>query len=850
MRNSSKSGLYLNAALIALAAMGGSGTAFAQAASAQDASAQNASAQDASAQSASAQNASAQNASVNVDEIVVTANKREQNLNDVGLTVTAFGGEALKERRVSTLEDIASIVPGLAYSTSTTNTPIFTLRGIGFQESSLGVYPAVSVYLDQAPLPFPILGAHAAFDLERVEVLKGPQGTLFGQNSTGGAINYIAAKPTKHLQAGGDIGYGRFGSIDGNAYISGPLADNLGFRLSGTGHHMNDWQKSVTRPGDTNGHQDYVAGRLLLDWEPSDTIKLQFNANGWIDKSQPQAQQLISINPQTQDLANANTALIQTSVFSPDNARAADWSGTVIDRGTGVILAAAGSPAVFGPAAATGPGGYVPGTGRLADFKPFSDRRLWQTAVRADIGLGDLTLTSLTSYIKFDQKQRVDQDGNALVTWDLRRANGFIKTFNQELRLANDSKATFRWLLGANYEKSTTFEDQLLTYFDTSNSKASLNYIQESAVTNRQDIKNYAAFGNLEYDLTKQLTLKAAARYTNSTINSSICSSTTPTGRVDTLLGAGLNGTCFTFTAAFTNGPPITGQLKEDNISWRVGLDYKVNSDVLLYANVSRGYKAGSFPSLSVATYTGLLPVTQESVTAFEGGFKASLADRKVQFNGAAFYYDYRNKQIRGKLVDTVFGALDALINIPKSRLFGAEVDVTVRPVAGLSINAAVTYLSSKITANPPLSRRYNIYGQLDDFVGDPLPFTPKWSGVVNADYRHEMKSGGSAFAGVTVSARSKSDAVIGANRIPFPYSAASHTRPDLAGNVFNIKGYTTVDARIGYEAADGAWKAMLWGKNVFNKYYWTSVIPSIDSQARFAGMPATYGVTLGFAIK
>ena len=821
MRISSKGRLYLNAALVTLATVGGWDVA------------------------------SARDAGLQVDdrEIVVTANKREQNLNDVGASITAFSAATLKDRGVTSMEDIASIVPGLTYSTSTANTPIFTLRGIGFQESSLGVYPAVSVYIDQAPLPFPILGAHAAFDLARVEVLKGPQGTLFGQNSTGGAINYIAAKPTKTLQAGGDIGFGRFSSIDGNAYISGPLADNLGFRVSGTGHHMDDWQQSITRPGDTNGHQGYVAGRLLLEWEPSNAMKLQFNANGWIDKSQPQAQQLISVNPQSQNAANA--VRIDASKFAPDNARAADWSGSVIDPGTGTILAAAGSPAAFGPQAATGDGGYVAGTGSLYNFAPFSDRRLWQLALRADVKLGDLTLTSLTSYTDFNQKQRVDQDGMPLVTWDLRRADGYIRTFNQELRLANDSKEKLRWLVGANFEKSTTFEDQLLTYFDVSNSKPSLNWIQESAVTNRQDIKNYAFFGNLEFDLTEQLKLTAGARYTNSSIGSSICSSTTPTGRVQTLFGgAGINGTCFTYTAAFTNGPPITGNLKEDNVSWRVGLDYKVNPDVLLYANVSRGYKAGSFPSLSVASYLGMLPVTQESVTAYEAGFKATLADRKVQFNGDAFFYDYRDKQIRGKLFDPTFQALDALINIPRSRIFGAEADVTVRPVDGLSINTAVTFLDTKITQNPPLARRYNIYGKLDNFVGDPLPFTPKWSGVVNVDYRRRIESGGSAFVGASVSARSRSDAAIGANRIPFPYSAASFTRPDLAGNVFNIKGYATVDARIGYEAAGGAWKVMLWGKNILNQYYWTSVIASLDSQARFAGMPATYGVTLAFAFK
>ena len=147
--------------------------------------------------------------------------------------------------------------------------------------------------------------------------------------------------------------------------------------------------------------------------------------------------------------------------------------------------------------------------------------------MRADVELGGgITLTSLTSYASFDQTQRVDQDGNALVTFDLEKANGYIKTFNQELRLANDSKSQLRWLLGANYENSKTFEDQALRYFDNSNNAYTLNWINYSGVLNHQAIKNYAFFGNVEYDLTDQLTLKAAGRYTNSTIDSSICSYT------------------------------------------------------------------------------------------------------------------------------------------------------------------------------------------------------------------------------------------------------------------------------------------------------------------------------------
>ena len=781
------------------------------------------------------------------EEIIVTANKREENLNKVGLTITAISGKELQERGVASLEDIAALVPGLSYSTSTANTPIFTLRGVGFQESSLGVYPAVSVYLDQIPLAFPILAAHSAFDLERVEVLKGPQGTLFGQNSTGGAINYIAAKPTKTLQAGGDIGYGRFGSIDGNAYVSGPLSDTLGFRVSGTGHHMNDWQESVSRPGDTNGHQDYAAGRLLLDWKPSDAIKLELNVNGWKDTSQPQAQQLIGITPQTAS-GTQSIALEEASTFALANARSADWATSVIDPGTGTII----TPTAFGGAPGNGQGGYVAGTGQLVNFTPFSNRNFYQTALRADIELGGgITLTSLSSYAHFDQKQRISQDGNALVTFDLQKADGYIDTYGQELRLSNDAKSQLRWLMGANYENSTTYEDQLLRYFDNSSYSPALNWINASGVTNLQKIKNYAVFGNLEYSVSDALTLKAGARYTESDNHSSICSYTTPTGRVQTLFGgAGVNGTCFTYTSTFSNGPPITGQLNENNVSWRVGADYKIDRDTLLYANISRGYKAGSFPSLSTASYLGLLPVTQESVTAYEAGFKATMMDRKVQLNAAGFYYDYKNKQIRGKLIDAVFGALDALINVPKSRIFGLEGDVTVRPTSELTINAALTYLNSKITEGPAAPKNNDIYGQVNNPDGDPLPFTPKISAVVNVDYRHELASGGSAFVGVSASARSHSDAAIGANVIPFPYGPNSFTAPGVGSNVFNIKGYTTADARIGYEAADGAWKLMLWGKNIFNTYYWTTVIPSNDSQGRMAGMPVSYGVTLGFKVK
>src|SRR5690606_36266074 len=228
-----------------------------------------------------------------LEEIVVTAQKRSENINDVGLSIAAVSGTKLSEQKLTSLEEISSAVPGLVYSTSTANTPIFTLRGIGFNEQPLGAYPATSLYLDEAPMPFPVLASHAAYALERVEVHKSPQGILFGQNSTGGAINVIAAKPGDELEAGADVSYSRFNKVEMNGFVSGPLTDTIGARLAVTGVNSDDWQRSTSRD-DENGAEEYQAARLILTFEPTDTASYLFNINGWNDKSDPQAQQFIA----------------------------------------------------------------------------------------------------------------------------------------------------------------------------------------------------------------------------------------------------------------------------------------------------------------------------------------------------------------------------------------------------------------------------------------------------------------------------------------------------------------------------------------------------------------------------
>jgi len=786
----------------------------------------------AQAQEGQADPSAASNEQAQSNMIVVTANKRQENINRVGLTVTAISGDALENRQITSLEDIASVIPGLAFAPSYGGTPILTLRGVGFNENSLGVYPAVSLYMDQAPLNFPVMTSHSAYDLERIEVLKGPQGTLFGQNSTGGAINYIAARPTDTLEGGVDVSYGRFNQVEGNAYISGPLSDTLGFRIATTGRQRDDWQYSLTRD-DTNGHESYVAGRVILAWEPTSGINIDLNVNGWIDKSQPQALQLIGVRPQAPQFA---AGLYDNIVFAPDKARAADWTAQILDPSTGVV----------------NPDGSVqPGTSKLVNFDPRGNRRFIQTALRADFEVGsDLTVTSLTSYNYYKQRQALDPNGSDRSPLNIQADDGRLRSFNQELRISNSPDNAFQWVLGGNLEKSKTKQYQLIRQFDSTAYNPANLYINASGVTVDQDITNYAVFGNAELELTDQLTAKIGARYTKSDNDVVTCSTTLPGGNVDTLFNVlgEVFGTvpftpigpddCYTLNENFVPGEPFVRSLTEDNIAWRAGLDYQASDTTLLYLNVSRGYKAGSFPALAAALFAGLEPVTQESVTAYEAGFKTQVLDNMVNLTGAAFYYDYKDKQVRGKLADPVFGNLDALINVPKSTVWGAEFEATARPNDNLTINAAVTYLNSEIKEYTGV----NIVGEANfDSSGDPIPFAPKWSGIVNVDYELDPY-GATPFFGFSVAARSSSEAALSARRIDYAGGAQAQVRPGI-NCVYCIDGYVTVDARIGYRAENDQWEVMLWGKNIFNEYYYTNVVSSYEAAARAAAMPATYGI-------
>jgi len=743
------------------------------------------------------------------DEVIVTAQKREEALSDVPMSITAVTAETLTDYGINDVSELTRIVPGFSFQRSTFGVPVYTLRGVGFYERGSGSSPAVSIYSDQVPLTYAVTSAGAVLDLERVEVLKGPQGTLFGQNATGGAINYVAARPTREFEAGGDFSIGNFGYFEATGFVSGPLTDTLAARLAFRSNNREGWQESHTRPGDENAAVDFLQGRLLLDWTPSNDWTFQFAASTWHDESETQAGQYLSFNPNRNCATNpaalpaACAALVGNPQGYPtpnDDASSADW-----DAGRDLA----------------------------------NDATFTQFSLRADWDISDtVTLTSISAQTDFEETRPTDPDGTNYKDYsDIRETD--ISTTFQELRLSGMLGDRALWMLGVNYQSEQADEIANLDFAPTNSTVGPFAY-QVIDFVNWQDSETSGVFGSFDYDLTNTLTLRASARYTTYERTFQGGMRDSGDGQMaaafsflsDVVLGGPpvviAPGGWTTLTSPLNPAPVVDGVhnvLSEDNVSYRFGLDWSPNEDTLWYANVARGYKSGNFPILPGVFADQFRPVTGESVIAYEVGTKLSFVDGRVRLNAAAFYYDYIDKQLLGTTVFPVFGPLPLMDNIPSAHIQGVEVDLTVRPTDGLRLSLSATYLNSEIDEDPADPR--DALGGINSYVGESIPATPDLQLVAGVDYTFPLTGQLRGFAGANYSYRSSTNASPG--YLP----------------LYDIDAYGLLDLRAGVESNDGRWRISLWGRNVTDEYYWSNTARAIDTVVRFTGMPQTYGATL-----
>ena len=745
-----------------------------------------------------------------LEEVVVTAQKRKQSVYGVGIAITALSGAQLRQQGVTTVGQLTKVDPSFVLAQSSFGSPVYTIRGIGYNDFSLDASPTVSVYLDEVPYAFPVLSKGATLDAGQVEILKGPQGTLYGQNATGGAVNYLAARPTSSLQAGIEGTYGNFGASDLNGYISGALTPELLGRASFDIVEGGAYQKSDTRD-ETTGDKNLKKGRVILDWTPSQDLHVSLNLNGFTDNSDTLVAQETGLDLQNPQFASRIPRVLSSPLVD-NNDQTADW---------------------------------------LSGTKPHDDEGFFQGSLRADYTVSDqLVLTYLGTYENYQQNDFISDNGQN-VPVDL-LDDGSVLSTTQEVRGSGkllDDKLD--WLLGADFALTNTKENGLYDLSGESTSYAFTPFgypqIQDVRAIAYDDSKTGAAFGNLEYHILDNLDVHAGARFNQTDITHSGCTQDVNgdtvggTDLVEELLKRGVGVVPAQVNGCTTLGPNNTPQLirqklDENNAPWRVGVDWFPIKRTLLYATVSKGYKAGAFSNTPATSYIVLKPAKQEALLAYEAGFKSRLLDNRLELTGAYFHYDYRDKQLELRQPDPngIFGLLNTLQNVPSSTEDGVELSGRFRPIDSLVLSASGTYLDTRVDG------RFINYSPLSptpiNIGGEAFPDIPKWAARLGAQYDFDVTDRYAAYVGASFRYQSRSQGAFG-------------TQNDLQQGLpsFEVRDYGIVDLRAGVNTSDGHWHLQVFGNNVTNTYYWNQVVRSGDVAVRFAGLPTMYGLTLGY---
>ncbi len=561
-------------------------------------------------------------------EVIITAQRREQAAKDVGVAVSVLSGKELQRRGVNTVNDLQYHTPSLEITPAFGGgQPQFRLRGIGFEDYASNNTPTVGIYVDEVAYPVPAATQGVLYDVDRVEVLRGPQGTLYGRNTTGGAINFITRRPTDTFGAGFTADYANYNAARLEGYLSGPLSEGVKGRLSLAAQEGGAWQTNRVT-GEKLGDADRIAGRGQIEWT-RDNFDLLLNVHGGSDKSDGQGGYLLK------PFATSGYGL-----------------------GAGPILPADSSNRLTGWGLSTA---FANLAGVSPSSKPSRDNQSGGLSITANWSLGDLRLTSITAYDALSRRELNDWDASSYKESDT-FWHSDVDVFSQELRLASQSGERFKWLAGV-YYGAQALNEVFLTDFS-----GSLGFITDTSYT--QKVRSLAGFGQVEYKLAPRTNLVVGLRYEHEDRDLT---------NFRTAIGA---------TPTFTNGNRSTGL---DQFSGKAALEFKPSDAALLYASVSRGVKSGGFTVYNSPSSAQIDAFRPEILVAYEAGFKAQLTP-EFDLTGAAFYYDYRNQQVLTTILNQTYGAIGRIANAPKSQITGAELEAVWTPAKGLNISQTVAY--------------------------------------------------------------------------------------------------------------------------------------------------------------
>jgi iron complex outermembrane recepter protein len=698
-----------------------------------------------------------------LEEIIVTATKRAENLQDVPVAITALSQDTMREAQIHSSEQLTFLVPSLTYQRgSDANESSFNIRGIGTQSFSIGTEPSVSTMLDGVVMGRSGQAFMELMDIQRVEVLRGPQGTLFGKNASGGVVHIITqqptAEPTGEVMVSGQTNE----EYRAGFTLSGPVTDNLAYRLTASGTDAEDYTKNYFDGNKYNGsHRWTVRGKLR--WEPTEDLEFNFSS----------------------DYSDSHCDCTVAPL-----ARLEPWDGNEDEVQEILDLIAP----------------VVPGKdNKDANINrvPESKSSQWGTSLEVNWSIGDFTLTSISAARGYDIKGNAadDYDGQPITPLiDLEQTGDTSQDqYTQELRIASPDDEHFNYVAGLYY-----FDQSIDETFSRS-LDIGIDPPGFGMATYKADTKNWALFGEAVWEFHESWRLIFGGRYTDDEVSFKF-------RRTREGLPVGLPDPT----------PPGGSTTSKDNFSGKLAVQWDFSNDGMAYLSYAQGYKG---PAFDVTFETD--PQTQEEVDpetsdSWELGMKSTWFDGRAMLNAAIFYSKYKDFQAEGFFdpdglpdcpdddplckPDDNPGAF-ILVNAGKVTTQGVELDFQVQATENLRITGGLAYIDAQIDEYPagPCSNGQTYRGECDlsqDLSGGDLPYTPKWKGNVTASYTWTRAS---MFDVVFVGAVRAQD------EVQYSLSQDEYTIGDA---------YTIWDASVVFQDHSEHWQATLFAKNLTDEFY------------------------------
>lgn len=739
---------------------------------------------------------SSQDSENQIGDIVVTAQRRDESAQRVAISLTALDADAAKS--LQSTSDIGRLAPNIQVE----QTAGFSFNRTGIRGIAQGDFNGASttsnmVYIDDLPMNAMIAQGVPLWDIGRVEVLRGPQGTLFGRNATGGAIRYITQTPSNETDGYAEITFGNSNQRQFRAAANLGLSDTLRIRLSGISNSRDGDVRNTFRNRDENA-EDYFGGRLVAVWDLTEKVRATLKAQYFdskmgaiIYKTTPGLESGPGFEPD----ANGFSSVAQIQQF-------------------------------YG---FTNPGPDTKYKQIQTDGDNVEHMKHLPLSLNLDFNLGFATLTSVTGYLNVDVFSKQDVDSSSAPILNVVDEYK-LKQVTQELRLTSSDDGPFNWIVGAfyMYERNknrisidaTAWRGNVSGLWPNANSV----FYQRGAT---QKLDTYAGFIHTSYSFSPQFSITAAARYTHEKKNMLYnfrgqYEFPTAVGRTSyeyndflTALATGNYGNVLRAAPASFEGSKAFNE-----ITWKFSLNYQMTPKTLLYALVSKGFKGGSFKPTAngLAEVTNpdgtILVVRPEIVIDYEAGVKSTFWNNRARVNASVFYYDYQDYQTNQFIGTT---ATQLLSNLPKAELYGIEVEAELRPLPGLTLSGGVGVTHSKLTES------------LDPtLIGNKLPYSENFN--FNASIEYAIDTGIGKFT---------------------PQISAKHY-----GSYYTVKendrklgNYTIYNAQIDFDSSDKKFYGALWIKNIGNK-----VVPiGVDDTSETFGTDQGYvnqrrrfGITAG----